>query len=125
MSETLKKGVLKKQIYMSYLGIAAIGLIIFALAVFVTTQLKDSSSQLASEDIPRTVSLLKIQVGLNRAIGSLRGWVALQDPAMRQENTRSWNEEILPVVTELQLMANKTSDATEKNRLSDLRKRVV
>ena len=99
MSAVSKKRSLRKQIYVSYLGIVAIGVIIFAVATFVTSQVKDSSSTLANDDIPHTVAILKTQVGLNRALASLRGWIAIQDNSLREENNQAWNVEILPAIS--------------------------
>ena len=99
MNGVAQKRSLRRQIYLSYLGIAVIGLIIFAVATFVTSQLKESSANLANKDIPLTVALLNTQVGLNRALASLRGWVALQHSSLREENNRAWDEDFgLPLV---------------------------
>ena len=126
MSGVAKKQPLRRQIYLSYLGIAAIGLIIFALATFVTSQLKESSSNLANRDIPLTVALLKAQVGLNRALASLRGWVAIQDLSLREENNRAWDEDIWPALSHLEeVMHREEPDSAAMQSITALKNQLV
>jgi len=96
---------LKRQVYLSYLGLATIGLVILLIATLVTSQLRTSSTVLIEQDIPETVTWLKLQSSVHQALSSLRGWVAIQDPALRQDNIRVWQEDIFPNLEKLESLA--------------------
>ena len=125
MNGVAQKRSLRRQIYLSYLGIAVIGLIIFAVATFVTSQLKESSANLANKDIPLTIALLNTQVGLNRALASLRGWVALQHSSLREENNRAWDDDIWPAISHLEDIMREEPNSPVRQSLTALKKQLI
>jgi PAS domain S-box-containing protein len=121
-----RKGIaLKHQIHLSYLGMAAIGLIILLIATLVSSQLRDGSTVLVEEDIPETVSLLKLQSSLNQALSSMRGWVAIQNPATRQESNRVWQDDIFPNLKNLENLAAANQSRIDKQQLDNIKQQLV
>lgn len=116
---------LKRQIYLSYLGLAAIGLIILLIATFVTSQLRTSSTTLIEQDIPETVTWLKLQSSLQQALSSLRGWVAIQDPVIRQNNEQVWNNDIFPNINKLEDLAKVGKLQVESQQLNNIKQKLA
>ncbi len=121
-----RKGLaLKHQVHLSYLGVAAIGLVILLLATLATSQLRDASIVLAEEDIPETVSLLKLQSSLNQALSTMRGWVAIQNPATRQENERVWQDDIFPNIKNLENLAAKNKSHLDSQKITIIKQELA
>lgn len=125
MKNNSKGSALKRQLYSSYLGLAAIGLIILLIATLVTSQLRTSSTKLIEQEIPETISWLKLQSSLQQALSSLRGWVAIQDPIIRQNNNRVWKDDIFPSIDQLEALVKAGKAHVDLQKLLKIKQKLA
>jgi adenylate cyclase len=101
-------------------GIGVVLLVIGLVAVF---WLRASANQLALTRAPAVEATQRAQVGLQRSLAGLRGWVVLEDEAFREERTRAWKNEIAPSIRDVHALAEswpEPEDQTRLERLSEL-----
>ncbi len=96
-----KKRPLHRQLLLSHLSVALVGIIILLAALISTYELRNRVVLLASEGAPLAQSSLRVLAGVQHSMASLRGWVSLGDPHFLQDWRHAWDEEIQPAVKTL------------------------
>lgn len=61
------------------------------------------------------------QLGMQRALANLRGWVAIGDPSFKEYHETTWHGEILPAVDRIDALLDNTDDADFKHQLIEVR----
>lgn len=87
-----KRQSLKSRLYVSHLSIAAGAAVLLIAALFVTHALRVRALHLATRSGPLALSAKSIQASLAQAEASLRGWMALGEPRLREENRQTWQD---------------------------------
>ncbi len=98
-------------------GIGVALLVIGMIAVF---WLRTKANHLALTRTPAVVATQRAQIGLQRSLAGLRGWVVLGDPRFRRERAMAWAQEIDPAIAEVRSLAATWPDPEDRARLGQL-----
>ncbi len=94
---------LRRQLLLSHLSVAAVGLGMLCIALISTFELRARISLLANEGVPLMQASAQMLVGVQRSLADLRGWVSLGDPKVLEDGQAAWREDIDPALVILDL----------------------
>ena len=122
-SEALPKAAtrsLRQKLFRSHMTIAVAGLGLLAVALLTTLWLDSNAQRLALLRGPTAQASATVSEGVQRSLAALRGWVALPDPAFREERADAWAAEIIPGVASLQQLSPQWTNPDNRERLEKL-----
>lgn len=94
--------------------------VLVVLGVVVTVWLRQSNLRLADLHAPAVHESTVAQIGLERSVGALRGWVVLGNPRFKSERKEAWKGEIRPAIERLGLLVQRGANPQNKERLEEL-----
>ena len=77
---------IRRQLLLSHLSVAAVGLGMLCIALFSTFELRARISLLANEGVPLMQASAQMLAGVQRSLAGLRGWVSLGDPKFVEDS---------------------------------------
>ncbi|MDG4552499.1 MAG: ATP-binding protein [Candidatus Contendobacter sp.] len=92
---------LHRQLLLSHLSVALVGLIMLGIALIATYGLHAKVIVLANESGPMAQASFQLLTGIRHSLASLRGWVTLGDPRFLNGWREAWQEEIQPALDRL------------------------
>ncbi|MDS4029926.1 MAG: ATP-binding protein [Candidatus Contendobacter sp.] len=92
---------LRRQLLLSHLSVALVGLIMLGIALIATYDLRAKVIGLASESGPMAQASFQLLTGIRHSLASLRGWITLGDPRFLDGWREAWQEEIQPALDRL------------------------
>ena len=110
---------IRRKLFKSHLTVAAIGVGLLCVALVSTLYLRSHILRLSKVRGPTAQSASLALSGVQRSLAALRGWVALADPAFREERKLAWTEEILPAVNSLQSLSFLWTHPEDRIRLEE------
>jgi tRNA A-37 threonylcarbamoyl transferase component Bud32 len=69
---------------------------------------------------PLARSAAEMNAAINQSLAALRGWAAYGDPAMAEERTRIWEEQIHPTQARLEELSARSKEADDALRVAEL-----
>jgi hypothetical protein len=93
-----KKRPLHRQLLLSHLSVALVGISLLLAALVSTYELRNQVVLLAREGAPMAQASLRVLAGVQYSLASLRGWVSLGDPHFLEDWRTAWDQDILPAV---------------------------
>ena len=115
-----KKRPLHRQLLLSHLSVALVGIAMLLTALIATYELRSRVVLLASEGAPLAQSSLRVLAGVQHSMASLRGWVSLGDPHFLKDWRRAWDQEIQPAVATLNQCQYRSAQTCILERLQEL-----
>ncbi len=94
--------------------------VLVVLGVVVTVWLRQSALRLADLYAPAVYESTLAQSGLERSLGSLRGWVVLGTPQFKSERGEAWKDAIRPAVERLGVLVQGEPNQQNKQLLEDV-----
>ena len=94
---------LNRQLLLSHLSVAAVGLAMLFIALVSTHELGGRIDLLAKQGVPLAHASMQVLAGVHHSLASLRGWVNLNDPRFLDEWQAAWSQEIQPALPLLEL----------------------
>ena len=106
---------LRRQLLQSHLRVAALAAFALVLAAVAMQMFREPITTIRLVNVPSANAAMTVQLGLQRSEANLRGWVALKDPALRDNVEAAWIDEIKPAFESLREMSEKHD--TEEHRV--------
>lgn len=94
----IKKRPLHRQLLLSHLSVALVGISMLLVVLVSTYELRNRVVLLAREGAPMAQASLRIMAGVQYSLASLRGWVSLGDLHFLEGWRAAWDEQIQPTV---------------------------
>ena len=94
----LQQRPLGRQLLLSHLSVAAVGLGILCIALISTFELRARVHLLANEGVPLMQASSQVLAGVQHSLSSLRGWVSLNDQKFLNDWQAAWREDIQPAL---------------------------
>ncbi|MBZ4194233.1 MAG: response regulator [Candidatus Contendobacter sp.] len=89
---------LSRQLLLSHLSVAAVGLAMLCIALIATFELRARIILLTREGAPLMQASSQMLAGIQRSQASLRGWVSLGDRKFLDDWRSAWREDIQPAL---------------------------
>jgi adenylate cyclase len=115
-----KKGGLRQKLMQLSMTLTGIGVALLVVSLIAVAWLRANSNQLALERTPAVVATQHAQIGLQRSLAGLRGWVALGDKRFRLDRRAAWTEQIEPAIDELEHSGGAWSEPADRDHLAEL-----
>ncbi len=96
-----RKRPLNRQLLLSHLSVAAVGLVILLIALAFTYELRSRIEGLVNQGLTLAQAPMQVLAGVHHAQASLRGWVSLGDPRFVEAWQTVWLEEIQPALAQI------------------------
>lgn len=111
---------LNRQLLLSHLSVALVGLIMLLIALASTHELRERLNLLTSKGVPLAQASMQVLAGIHHSLASLRGWVNLGDRRLLEEWQTAWSEEIQPAVDLIELCQPVLERSCPPERLREL-----
>jgi len=99
--QSAKKHPLHRQLLLSHLSVALVGISMLLAALVSTYELRNRIVLLVGESTPMAQASLQALAGVQHSLASLRGWVSLGDPHFLESWRTAWDQEILPATARI------------------------
>lgn len=103
---------LPKQLLLSHLRVAGLAAIVLFFGALALQRITTPIEEIRLVNVPSANAASQVQLGLQRSEANLRGWVAMNDVAFKEQVELAWDEEISPAFESLRTL----SDVGEKER---------
>lgn len=120
-----KPGRLRQKLMQLSMTLTGIGVVLLAVSLIAVVWLRSHSNHLALERTPAVVATQRAQIGLQRSLAGLRGWVALGDERFRADRRAAWTEQIDPAIAQLRESGGAWPDRADRERLEGLSRLLV
>lgn len=84
--------------------LTAIGIVLLFINLGALFWLRSNVEDLVKARAPLVEASRTAQLGMQRSLASLRGWVALGDPAFQEDHDSAWHDEILPALDRINVL---------------------
>ncbi len=126
VDQRFRDGALRAKLMRLATTLTAIGLIVLVINLIGLFWLRANVQDLIDERVPLVDATRQAQLGMQRSLAALRGWVALGDPKLKSDRQRIWRERIMPAVDRIRDQLGEANDADGSladlvTRLEDLR----
>ena len=115
-----RRGGLRQKLMQLSMTLTGIGVVLLAVSLIAVAWLRANSNHLALERTPAVVATQRAQIGLQRSLAGLRGWVALGNKRFRSDRRTAWTEQIEPAIDELQQSRGAWPEPADRDRLAEL-----
>ncbi|MDS4027926.1 MAG: ATP-binding protein [Candidatus Contendobacter sp.] len=112
---------LRRQLLLSHLSVALVGLIALGIALLTTHDLRARVILLANENGPMAQASFQLLTGIRHSLASLRGWVTLGDPRFLDGWREAWQDEIQPALDQLKDCLRPDAQSCTAQQLRELR----
>ncbi|MCB1777316.1 MAG: hypothetical protein KDI50_07760, partial [Candidatus Competibacteraceae bacterium] len=120
-----KKRPLHRQLLLSHLSVALVGISLLLAALVSTYELRNRIVLLAREGAPMAQASLRVLAGVQHSLASLRGWVSLGDPHFLEGWRIAWDQDILPAITVIKQCRRMFEQTCILKRLPELEKHLT
>ena len=120
-----KPGRLRQKLMQLSLTLTGIGVALLAVSLIAMAWLRTNSNHLALERTPAVVATQRCQIGLQRSLAGLRGWVALGDQRFRTHRRAAWTEQIEPALRDLRGLRETWPNPADRERVDVLTRLLV
>ncbi len=121
LTETYREGGLRRKLMYFAHSLTLLGVVLLAISLVIVLWLRANANELARHRAPAVEAALQLQVGLQRSLASLRGWVSLGDEQFIEERRSAWVGEIYPSLAALQRLQELYPDDDRPFNLGTLR----
>ena len=111
---------LRQQLLRSHLRVAGLAALVLLLAAVAMEMLREPITTSRLINVPSANAAMTVQLGLQRSEANLRGWVALKNPALRENVNKAWRDEIWPAFETLKELSMDYGTPERQLRLSKL-----
>lgn len=119
---TLQQRSLGRQLLLSHLSVAAVGLAILCIALISTFELRARVNLLVNEGVPLMQASSQMLTGVQHSLANLRGWVSLNDQKFLDDWQVAWREDIQPALALLNQECRRVLEqACDLQRLQNLK----
>ena len=115
-----KTGRLRQKLMQLSMTLTAIGVALLVVSSAAVLWLRANSNRLALERTPAVLATHRAQIGLQRSLAGLRGWVVLGDERFREGSRAAWTEHIEPALRDLQLVRETWPDPADREQVDGL-----
>lgn len=118
-SDAKQSGSFRQRLVWSYMAVAGIGLAMLLIVFVVMLQLRSAALRSAELRGPTARTSTLALEGVQRSLAGLRGWIALGDPAFKEERANAWNEDIDPSLARLRELSVQWTNPANQQRLNE------
>ncbi|HRX70824.1 MAG TPA: ATP-binding protein [Candidatus Competibacteraceae bacterium] len=115
-----KKRPLNRQLLLSHLSVALVGISMLLAALVSTYELRNRVVLLAHEGAPMVQASLRVLAGVQYSLASLRGWVSLGDSHFLEDWRTAWEQDILPAIAMIKQCRRMFEQTCTLERLPEL-----
>jgi len=119
-----RTGALRAKLMRLAFTVTAIGIVVLLINLGALFWLRSNVEDLVKARAPLVDASRTTQLGMQRALASLRGWVALGDPAFREDHDAAWHGDILPGVDRISALLDGDANEDFRKRLTESRARL-
>lgn len=113
---------LGRQLLLSHLSVAAVGLVMLCIALLSTFELRTRVILLVNEGLPLMQASSQVLTGVQRSLASMRGWVSLGDRKFVDDWQATWRQDIEPALILLHQECQQVLEqACDSQRLHNLK----
>jgi hypothetical protein len=113
---------LGRQLLLSHLSVAAVGLAILCIALISTFELRARVNLLVNEGVPMMQASSQVLTGVQHSLANLRGWISLRDQKFLDDWQVAWREDIQPALALLNQECQQVLEqACDPQRLHNLK----
>jgi class 3 adenylate cyclase/HAMP domain-containing protein len=105
--------------------LTAIGAALLVISTIMVLWLRMHTNDLTGERTPAVLATQRAQIGLQRSLASLRGWVALGGVRFRAERRQAWSQQIEPAFAEIQQFSKSWTEPSDRERLAAISQPLV
>ena len=98
LEQRFKDGALRAKLMRLATTLTAIGMVLLVINLLGLFWLRANVQDLIDERVPMVDATRQAQLGMQRSLAALRGWVTLGDPRLKSDRIRIWDEDIMPAV---------------------------
>ena len=98
LEQRFKDGALRAKLMRLATTLTAIGMVLLVINLLGLFWLRANVQDLIDKRVPMVDATRQAQLGMQRSLAALRGWVALGDPRLKSDRIRIWDEDIMPAV---------------------------
>ncbi len=98
LEQRFKDGALRAKLMRLAATLTAIGMVLLVINLLGLFWLRANVQDLIDERVPMVDATRQAQLGMQRSLAALRGWVTLGDPRLKSDRIRIWDEDIMPAV---------------------------
>jgi len=109
-----------RQLLLSHLWVASIGLLLLGMALIATYDLRDRVIQLAQQSGPLSQASSQLLNGVRRSLTNLQGWARAGDPRFLESWQGAWRDQIQPALQTLQNFPTITVDGQHRQLVKEL-----
>ena len=123
INRRFRAGRLRAKLMRLALTLTAIAIILLTINLFALFWLRGNVESLVRTRAPLVEASRTAQLGMQRSLASLRGWVAIGDPEFKEHHDATWHNEILPAVERINGLLEGTAkdeDMEFKRSLADI-----
>ena len=117
-----RAGRLRQKLMQLSMTLTGMGVVLLGVSLLAIVWLRANSTHLALERAPAVVATQRAQIGLQKSLAGLRGWVALGDERFLAHRRSAWTEHIEPAVRNIESLRETWRDAADSERLAALKK---
>ncbi|MFT5121703.1 MAG: PAS domain S-box-containing protein [Kiritimatiellia bacterium] len=88
----------------SHLRVALVGVLILLVGLVATIHMRNVARELVDQGQPRNQAISDCRMGLQKALASLRGWIAVEDDRFRRDRRHAWDGQIYPALARLEAL---------------------
>ena len=124
VEQRFREGALRRKLMRLAFTLTAIALVLLAVNLVALLWLRTNVDDLVHTRAPLVDATRKAQLGMQRALASLRGWVALRDQRFKEGRLAAWDDEIVPAIDRITLLAGGSDDAPMQAEVKEIRSRM-
>ncbi len=98
IEQRFRKGALRSKLMRLVATLTAIAMVLLLVNLIALFWLRANVKDLIEHRTPLVDATRQAQLGMQRCLATLRGWVALGDPRFKSERMQLWTTEIMPAV---------------------------
>ncbi len=115
-----KAHTLRQKLMQLSLALTAIGMVLLMISTAAIFWLRIHTNHLTLKRTPAVVATQQVQIGLQRSLASLRGWVTLGDERFRVERMLAWTDQIAPAMADIRQLSHTWPNLEDRMRLASL-----
>ena len=97
-----REGALRQKLMRLAATLTAIAIVLLVVDLGALLWLRNNVEDLVHARAPLVDATRRAQLGMQRSLASLRGWVALNDPQFKRDHRASWEDEIAPAMARIE-----------------------
>lgn len=120
IEQRFREGALRSKLMRLVATLTAIAMVLLLVNLIGVFWLRANVQDLTEHRIPLVDATRQAQLGMQRCLATLRGWVAMGDPRFKSERMHLWNTEIMPAVERIDDLLHAEGDGGSTAEFADL-----